>query len=196
MKKFLNEKIFWIREPKNSLLEDDRVEIITEPKTDLWQNTYYNFVNDNAPVLQTKTKEEFFSFEVKTNFETKRRFDQCGIVVYLDGQNWLKASVEYENENFQRLGSVVTNNAYSDWATMDISSSIKTMWYRLSRRKSDFLIEFSLDGINYKQMRICHLNNGNGEINFGIYACSPEKSTFKALFTNLTITECKWKEHK
>ena len=74
--------------------------------------------------------------------------------------------------------------------------SIKTMWYRLSRRKSDFLIEYSLDGINFKQMRICHLNKGSKEINFGIYACSPEESSFKATFSDLKITECKWKEHK
>ena len=29
--------------------------------------------------------------------------------MYLDSENWLKASVEYENEEFQHLGSVVTN---------------------------------------------------------------------------------------
>ena len=28
--------------------------------------------------------------------------------MYLDSENWLKASIEYENERFQRLGSVVT----------------------------------------------------------------------------------------
>ena len=28
------------------------------------------------------TDEQFFSFTVKTQFESKRRFDQCGIVMY------------------------------------------------------------------------------------------------------------------
>ena len=41
--------------------------------------------NDNAPVLQMKTKEKFFSFVVKTDFtQSHQRFDQCGIVMYLD----------------------------------------------------------------------------------------------------------------
>ncbi|WP_397312917.1 DUF1349 domain-containing protein, partial [Paenibacillus elgii] len=31
-----------------------------------------------------------------------------------------KASIEYENEEYQRLGSVVTNHGFSDWATTDI----------------------------------------------------------------------------
>ena len=185
----------WIREPKKYLIEDNRIEIITEPHTDLWQRTYYHFRNDNAPVLQLSTNEKYFSFVVKTEFESKHRFDQCGIVMYLDSDNWLKASIEYENISFQHLGSVVTNNGYSDWATTEIDSSIKSMWYRFSRREDDYCIECSIDGITFKQMRVCHMFNGNEEIRFGIYACSPEESSFKAIFTNMQITECKWKPH-
>ena len=44
-------------------------------------------------------------------------------------------------------------------------------------------------------MRVCHMWNGNGTIRFGIYACSPEDSSFKATFTNMEITECKWLAH-
>ena len=127
----------WTREPADYAITDDRIEIITRPRTDLWQRTYYHFRNDNAPVLQVETDELFFSFVVRTEFESKHRFDQCGVVMYLDSDNWLKASIEYENESFQHLGSVVTNNGYSDWATTAISASVKTMWYRLSRREDD-----------------------------------------------------------
>ena len=35
----------------------------------------------------------------------------------------------------------------------------------------------------------------NNKIQFGIYACSPENSSFKATFTNMEITECKWLAH-
>ena len=93
-----------------------------------------------------KTSEKYFSFIVKTEFNSKRRFDQCGVVMYLNSDNWLKASIEYENEEFQRLGSVVTNRGYSDWATTDIDASIHSIWYRLSRRESDYCIECSTDG--------------------------------------------------
>ena len=72
----------WTREPKQYWLTDERIVIQTEPHTDLWQRTYYHFRNDNAPVLQMTTDEQFFSFTVKTQFESKRRFDQCGIVMY------------------------------------------------------------------------------------------------------------------
>ena len=185
----------WTREPKNYKIYDDKAEIITDPHTDLWQRTYYHFRNDNAPLLQLSTDKKYFSFIVKTEFESKNRFDQCGIVMYLDSENWLKASVEYENERFQHLGSVATNMGYSDWATAAIDASVKSMWYRFSRREDDYCIECSADGVNYSQMRICHIWKANETIQFGIYACSPENSSFKATFTNLEITDCQWLAH-
>ena len=72
----------WTRQPADFSISDERIEITTKPHTDLWQRTYYHFRNDNAPVLQMTTDEQFFSFTVKTQFESKRRFDQCGIVMY------------------------------------------------------------------------------------------------------------------
>ena len=193
----LNFKNFsWTRQPESCIIKDDTIEVTTKPKTDLWQRTYYHFRNDNAPVFQMETEEKFFSFIVKTDFtESHHRFDQCGIVLYLDSDNWLKGSVEYENEEFQHLGSVVTNNGYSDWATTAIPANIKTMWYRLSRREDDYCIECSQDGTHFTQMRVCHLHQGGGKIKFGIYACSPEQSSFKALFTDMKLTECAWKAH-
>lgn len=189
-------KLVWTRPPKQFSMEENKITITTEPHTDLWQRTYYGFRNDNAPVLQLETEEEFFSFVVKTDFASSHhRFDQCGIVLYLDSDNWLKGSIEYENEQFQRLGSVVTNHGYSDWATTDIPAGIKSMWYRLSRRKSDYCIECSEDGKAFRQMRICHLCEGSGVIRFGIYACSPEESSFQAVFTDFALTQCKWLPH-
>lgn len=185
----------WTREPQSYDIKENKIEMITKLYTDLWQRTYYHFRNDNAPVLQMKTKEKYFSFVVKTEFESHQRFDQCGIVMYLDSENWLKASIEYENEAFQRLGSVVTNNGYSDWATTSISASIQSMWYRLSRREDDFCIECSNDGQVFQQMRICHMNQAIDEIQFGIYAASPENSSFKATFTHMMMGECQWLAH-
>ena len=189
-------KVEWTREPASFAVSEDKVEIVTKPHTDLWQRTYYHFRNDNAPVFQMETEEKFFSFTVKTSFEeSHHRFDQCGIVLYLDSENWLKGSIEYENEQFQHLGSVVTNHGFSDWATTAIDANIKAMWYRLSRRCDDYCIECSADGEHFTQMRVCHLFRGGGRIRFGIYACSPEDSSFRAVFTDFSLTECKWLAH-
>ena len=186
----------WLRAPRAFAIGEDFIEITTAPHTDLWQRTYYHFRNDNAPVLQLDTEEKFFSFLVKTDFsQSAHRFDQCGIVMYLDSENWLKASVEYENQEFGHLGSVVTNSGYSDWATTVLPADIKSMWYRFSRREDDYRIECSQDGEHFSQMRICHMGQGGGAIRFGVYACSPEDSSFTARFSHMEIIPCQWPAH-
>lgn len=192
MKQFVKENLYWTREPKRCTITDSLITIETDPLTDLWQRTYYGFQNDNAPVLQMRTSRKYFSFTVKTEFNSSALFDQCGIAIYLDSENWMKASIEYENEEHSRLGSVVTNNGYSDWATHDIPSSVREMWYRLSRRESDYYIETSTDGVNFHQMRAFHLFHGGGEISFGIYAASPVDHSFTARFTHMEVSDCKW----
>lgn len=199
----------WINEPKRHKLTKASVSITTEPDTDLWQRSYYGFRNDNAPALQIET-EQNFTFTTKASFSYKALFDQCGLIVYLDSDNWFKASIEYENETFSRLGSVVTNSGYSDWATTDIPLP-ESIWYRLSRRGPDFLIESSADGDVFKQMRIFHLHvlgetteaMGRSNppkptdklVNVGVYACSPSQSSFTAEFTDMTFEPCQWLAH-
>ena len=200
----------WLNQPQSSEVTKQSVKITTEPNTDFWQRSYYGFRNDNGLTLLLES-EINFSFTAKVSFEYRAKFDQCGLIIYLDSDNWFKASIEFENENFSRLGSVVTNRGYSDWATTDIHTPTAT-WYRLSRRGPDFLIESSPDGMDFKQMRIFHLH-GLGEtsvergklnppasaerpIRFGLYACSPLKSSFEAKFSNFKLDNCLWMAHR
>lgn len=163
------------------------------PRTDLWQKTYYGFSRDNAPCLLATTNEKYFTFTVRTEFEPKTRFDQCGVLVYQSPDCWLKASAEYENEDIMRLGSVVTNNGFSDWATTDIGADVREIHYRLSRRGSDFLVESSFDGKSFRQMRIARLSEADGDVRFGIYICSPGDGVFGARFDGFFVGECVWK---
>ncbi|GAL10288.1 hypothetical protein JCM19233_1265 [Vibrio astriarenae] len=199
----------WIFKPKLSEVTANSVSITTEPETDFWQRSYYGFRNDNAPALQIESDENF-TFTTKVSFDYQAQFDQCGVILYLDSENWFKASIEYENDEFSRLGSVVTNLGYSDWATTDIPLP-KEIWYRLSRRGPDFLIESSLDGVTFKQMRIFHLHKlgettkemgqcnppmaATNAVRFGVYACSPLDSSFTAQFTNMSLEPCQWLAH-
>lgn len=200
----------WLNTPREYEVTEDRVRIVTQPRTDLWQRTFYGFRNDNAPSLLLESSENF-TFTVRTQFDYRALFDQCGVAVYLDSENWFKASIEYENATLARLGSVVTNLGYSDWATTDIATPTQ-MWYRLSRRGPDFLIEHSTDGERFAQMRIFHLHAlGTTEetaarldpppppmqpVRFGIYACSPTDSSFEARFDHFALTACQWTAHR
>ncbi len=194
--KFDTTKLNWTNEPKEYAITDTKIEITTEPGTDLWQRTYYKFRNDNAPMLQMETLEKEFSFTVKAEFNSSNNFDQAGISMYLDSENWIKASVEYGDEKSAFLGAVVTNHGYSDWSTTRIPTAVKSMWFRLSRRGDDFCVENSYDGETFEHIRICHMFEGKELIRFGVYACSPEDGEFEAIFTDFEMTECKWALHE
>ena len=199
----------WINKPERYQVGCDSVEIITEPETDFWQRSYYGFRNDNAPALLFDSTQNF-TFTARAAFDYENQFDQCGLVMYIDSENWFKASIEHENEAYSRLGSVVTNRGYSDWATNDIETPT-SIWYRLSRRGPDFLIESSFNDHDFVQMRIFHLHSlgettvemgrknppeaAKKTVGFGLYACSPSNSSFKAVFTDFNIEDCVWKAH-
>ncbi|MCY1719435.1 DUF1349 domain-containing protein [Prolixibacteraceae bacterium Z1-6] len=186
----------WLNQPQKFEIENDKLSIETEPGTDLWQRTYYGFQNDNAPAFLTDIEGDF-SFQVKTEFkDAVHLYDQCGVLMYIDSENWVKISVEYENEDFARLGAVVTNLGYSDWATTDIPAGVSEMWYRLSRRGQDFYIENSVDGKDFKQMRMLHMHKYFDKASVGVYACSPLTSNFRANFSDFKMGSCEWPEYK
>ena len=184
----------WINPPEEFSLENGRLTLITDPQTDYWQRTYYGFRNDNGHSF-VKGIEGDFTFAVKTDFEPVLQYDQCGVILYHDSENWVKGSVEYENRDYARLGTVVTNLGFSDWASTDISSAVNSMWYRFSRKGQDFCIENSLDGLSYMQMRIFHMHNQIQVAQVGVYACSPLNSSFKTVFSGFNMGKCSWRPH-
>jgi len=195
----INDELYkyrWMNQPKHFVVEKNRLIIETEPGTDLWQRTYYGFQNNNAPSFLQEVEDDF-SFVVKTEFEESWfMYDQCGLLLYIDSENWVKVSVEFENDSISRLGSVITNLGYSDWATTDIPADTSEMWYRLSRRGQDFYIENSTDGKTYRQMRMLHMHKISEKVQIGVYACSPLKSSFNAVFSEFGTGPCEWPEFK
>jgi uncharacterized protein len=185
-------QFYWLNQPARYELKKDQLIIYTDPETDFWQRTYYGFRHDNSHAFLLPVKEKAFTFTVKATWEPKKMFDQCGIALYQNAEHWFKASVEYENDEYSRLGSVVTNLGFSDWATTDIVSDLHSRYYRLSRREQDFCIEQSEDGGQFKQMRILHMHLSLDVVNIGVYACSPLQSSIPAIFSEFQLGECQW----
>jgi regulation of enolase protein 1 (concanavalin A-like superfamily) len=186
----LSDDYFWLNKP-DEFKTGDGLEIWTMPHTDFWQRTHYGFRNDNGHCLFREVEGDF-SMTAQVEFHPGNLYDQCGLMFRVDENNWIKVSTEYIGEVTSKLGSVVTNQGYSDWATQDISSDVKMIWYRVSRRRQDFLLEFSRDGAVWQQLRICHLHEAAGKIAAGIYACSPLESSFWCRFYFLQFAPNQW----
>lgn len=163
----------------------------TKPETDFWQTTHYGFQRDDGHCLFTRISGDF-TINTHVRFTPRSQYDQCGLMLRLNAENWIKIGMEYEDTAVSRLGSVVTNLGYSDWATQDISSEVGERWYRLSRNGNDFLLEQSADGLAWQQMRITHLHAGPPQIEVGPYACSPIGQDFWCRFSWVEISPNKW----
>lgn len=180
----------WLREPAGAVVDHEGVRFTTSPGTDLWQRTYYGFRNDNAPALLLPMADR--TFTVRVGFDYRRRYDQAGVLVHIDSDHWAKASIEFEDADVSRLGSVVTTGGWSDWATRDIPST-RRMWYRVSQRGPDVLFESCADGVHWEQLRIFHLPSA--QVLVGVYACSPEESSFEARFDRMRVEPSVWQAH-
>lgn len=191
---FLGKKLpdgfYWFNEPAR-YHTGNGLELFTYEKTDFWQKTHYGFSRDNGHCLLVKHAGDF-RLETQVNYEPAARYDQCGLMIRSDENHWIKVSTEYENERVSRLGSVVTNFGYSDWATRDVTSDSREMWYRISRWGNDFLIESSFDDAEWSQMRISHLHRADEILEIGIYACSPTGKGFSCRFISLKIDDNAW----
>jgi regulation of enolase protein 1 (concanavalin A-like superfamily) len=187
----LPKNFYWFNEPTKYQLGSG-LEIYTDAETDFWQRTHYGFRRDDGHCLFTKQSGDF-SIMTHVEFRPQAQYDQCGLIVRVDAENWIKTSTEYEDAQVSRLGSVVTNLGYSDWATQDISSEHKEMWYRISKNGADFLLESSFDGQKWAQLRVAHLHKLPEELQAGVYACSPIGKDFWCKFTVLEIGENKWR---
>jgi regulation of enolase protein 1 (concanavalin A-like superfamily) len=185
----------WMNDPERFIINKKEVFIETSPYTSLWSRTYFKTVSSNAPILVLPV-EKNFTFSAKVSYTFKEVNDQAGIVVYANENNYLKACVLRYNNKLNLLSTTLTHHGYSDMACREIGEGINTMYFRLSHRDGDFLVENSFDGVHYKQMRLFHLRMREGQFNIGVYACSPNDSSFDSKFSNLRLTKCIWKEYE
>lgn len=176
---------YWFNEAPEYTF-DRGLRLHTRGDTDFWQRTHYGFQRDDGHCLFTRLGGDFV-MTCHVAFEPCTQYDQCGLMVRVDPEHWIKLSTEYEDETLSRLGSVVTNAGWSDWATQDVDSSIRQRWYRITRERDDFTLESSEDGTLWRQMRITHLHNAHQSLEAGIYACSPQGNGFYCTFHSFAI---------
>jgi hypothetical protein len=179
------ERFHWFHEPPHWQLTDV-LNLTTTRDTDYWQRTHYGFQRDNGHFFATAVHGDFV-LSARLTSEPNAQYDQCGLLVRANSESWVKCSAEYETATHSRLGSVVTNHGYSDWATQDIAGAVTELWYRLRREGDDVFIDWSEDGTDWRQMRVAHLHQCPAELLVGVYACSPTGLGFSCHVGDLRI---------
>ncbi len=178
--------MIWINEPAQWGQEKEYLWVRTMQDTDFWQRTHYGFQRDSAHAYVREMYGNFV-LSARLRFYPVSLYDQCGLLIRRSDQEWFKCSAEYEDSSISRLGSVNTSFGYSDWATQDIASDVHEIWYRLEYSDSDITAQYSYNGTEYYQMRICHFHGEGIPVLAGIYGCSPTGKGFRFEVSELSI---------
>ena len=181
----ISDRLQWWCAPARWSVDMEAHSLLLEPDagTDFWQRTHYGFEADNGHFLYLVAAGDFV-LTTKVKSRPANQYDQAGLMVRLSSRCWLKTSVEYEPDGPNRLGVVVTNDQYSDWSTQPLAKDIDTMWFRVRSEASDCIVEASLNGKQWDQIRMAHLleRPTAPTVQCGLYACSPKASGYKVEF--------------
>lgn len=184
----LDPRLSWANVPPSVSVGERGLQVETAGDTDLWQRTHYGFRRDSAHSLYAEV-EGNFRVETAVQFAPAHQYDQAGLLLWISASCWLKTSIEFEPDGPSRLGSVVTNAAWSDWATQDVPNTVREGRYRVTRDGADYLVESGGADGRWTQLRLARLHEDDGvrPVRAGIYACSPKQAGFRATFRYLRI---------
>ena len=168
------EKMQWFNEPEQWGIENDTLSMEVTPQTDYWRISHYGFTVDDAPFLYTLRGGEF-EVKVKISGDYKTRFDQSGLMLRIDQENYIKAGIEFVDGKYN-LSTVVTHHT-SDWSIIPLESPVPSVWIKAVRRLDAVEVFYSFDDKEYTMMRNAWLQD-NHPVMVGIMGASPDGNGF------------------
>ena len=177
------EKMQWFNEPENWTIKNNSLTMQVTPQSDYWRISHYGFTVDDAPFIFT-TRGGEFEVKVKISGDYKVRFDQAGLMLRIDKENYIKAGIEYVDGKYN-LSCVVTHHT-SDWSVIELDKPVEAVWIKAVRRLDAVEIFYSFDDVNYTMMRNCWLAD-NSPVMVGMMAACPDGNGFEARFESFQI---------
>ena len=178
------ERMQWFNEPESWSIKNNQLSMQVTPQSDYWRISHYGFTVDDAPFLYT-TRGGEFEVKVKIAGDYKVRFDQAGLMLRTDKENYIKAGIEFVDGKYN-ISCVVTHHT-SDWSVITLDKSVEYIWIKAVRRLDAVEIFYSFDDKNYVMMRNCHLAD-NTPVMVGMMAACPDGKGFEARFEGFKIT--------
>lgn len=177
------EKMQWFNEPESWTIDNGKLVMDVTPQSDYWRVSHYGFTVDDAPFLYTLRGGEF-EVKVKISGKYKVRFDQTGLMLRIDKENYVKAGIEFVDGKYN-LSAVVTHGT-SDWSVIKLDEPVDFVWIKAVRRLDAIEIFYSFDDKEYTMMRNCWMQD-NTPIMVGMMAACPDGNGFEATFEEFKI---------
>lgn len=178
----------WMNEPQRVRFDEDGMFVTAKKQTDFWCCSRFNFRKDDGHFFFCRTANDFCC-DLNWEFTTQGQFNQCGIMLRVDEDNWFKASIMYQDEQNPMLATSLTHMGLSDLATLPLPRGTKRVWYRLRRRRGCYIASYSLNGTEFIQLRKFYLIRDMDEVKIGAYLCAPQSDDFSAVLRGINLTQ-------
>ena len=177
------EKLQWFNEPEKWEIKNNSLQMFVTPQSDYWRISHYGFTVDDAPFCYGVYGGEF-EVKVKITGDYKERFDQAGLMLRVDKENYIKTGIEFVDGKYN-ISSVVTHKT-SDWSMISLDKSLPYIWIKAVRKLDAVEIYYSFDDTNYQLMRNAYLQD-NTPVMVGLMGASPDGKGFLAKFENFSV---------
>lgn len=179
------EKMQWFNEPQKWEIKNNALNMFVTPQSDYWRISHYGFTVDDAPFYYNTYGGEFEA-KVKITGNYKVRFDQMGLMLRTDHENYIKAGIEFVDGKYN-LSTVVTHKT-SDWSVTTLDKTPDFVWIKAVRRLDAVEIFYSYDDKNYIMLRNAYLQD-NKPVMVGFMAASPDGNGFNAKFEGFSVKQ-------
>jgi regulation of enolase protein 1 (concanavalin A-like superfamily) len=176
-------RMTWMNDPASCSQAGARLLVQSRAKTDFWRKTFYGYVTDNGHFFHLTASADF-TFQARINGQYGVLYDQAGIMVRLDPENWMKCGTEFFDG--ERHASVVFTRDFSDWSTMPDLSNSGPIWWRAVRKKDSIETLCSRDGKGFISVRQGYFVPGL-KVEVGIMCAAPEGPGFEAVFDDVKL---------
>lgn len=174
----------WYGEPAEWQLSDDVLTLTTGNKTDFWQDTFYGFRRDDGHFLGVPIDSDFSAI-VTFEAQYEELYDQAGLMMRGDSENWLKAGIEY-TDDITNFSVVVTRDGRSDWSVIGVPKTSGPQQIRLTRIGNAVIVHYLGRDNSWQLMRLADFPK-QADVHVGPMACSPERAGLKVQFHGVQI---------
>lgn len=174
----------WMNPPKRWHIDGSSLACTADSKTDFWRKTFYGYVTDNGHFHYRRVRGDFTT-QVKLTGQYHDLYDQAGLMVRIDAQNWMKCGVEFVDG--KRNMSIVYTRDYSSWVTGRLPDTAEALWLKVVRKGSALDIFHSTDGEHFVESGVGYLGDAD-EVMVGPMCAAPEGKGFDVRFDDWTVT--------
>lgn len=173
----------WLNQPEKWSLDDGKLHVTSDDKTDFWRKTSYGFIRDSGHFFGAPADGDFTA-QLHVAGHYARLYDQAGLMVRIDAENWIKCGVEF-SDDLLWLSSVLTVDK-SDWAVSAAPLMPDGFWLRVTVSEGVIRVQYSVDGKLWPLLRLAPFPVAARYL-VGPMCCTPERGGLEVEFSQFAV---------